>query len=43
MSDSAISTDRLGLWMCVRARVLTPRLEDEIWTITHQNLFFGCL
>ena len=32
-ADSTISTDRPRLWMCVRARVLTSRHEDEIWMI----------
>ena len=32
-ADSTISTDRHRLWMCARARVLTPRHEDEIWMI----------
>ena len=29
-ADSTISTNRPRLWMCVCARVLTPRHEDEI-------------
>ena len=32
-ADSTISTDRPRLWMCVRARVLTPRHEDVTWMI----------
>ena len=33
LADSTISTNRPRLWKCVRARVLTSRHEDEMWTI----------
>ena len=32
-ADSTTSTNRPRLWMCVCARVLSPRHEDEIWMI----------
>ena len=32
-ADSTISTDCPRLWKCVRARVLTPRHEDEMWMV----------
>ena len=39
-ADSTISANRPRSWNCVRARVLTPLHEDEIWMI-HMHAFLS--